>query len=59
MSLWQLIFMQSKVNNARYDGDLLLTQNWDWPKATWFQTRLRERRRNTRKNLTMFGERLL
>ena len=59
MSLWQLIFMQSKVNNARYDGDLLLTQNWDWPKATWFQTRLRERRRNTRRNLTMFGERLL
>jgi hypothetical protein len=40
MSLWQLIFVQSKVNNARYDGDRFLAQNWDWPKETWFQMRL-------------------
>jgi len=49
MSLWQLIFVQSKVNNARYDGDRLLTQNWDWPKGTWFQIRLGNLRNDTRK----------
>ena len=27
MSSWQLIFLQSKVNNARYDGDRLVPQN--------------------------------
>jgi hypothetical protein len=31
MSFWQL-FLRSKVNNARYDGNLLISQNWDWPK---------------------------
>jgi len=50
MSSWQLIFVQSKVNNARYDGDRLLTQNWDWPKGTWFQMRLRDLRKAIRKN---------
>ena len=42
MSSWQLIFLQSKVNDARYDGDRLVTQNWHWPKETWFQMRLRD-----------------
>jgi hypothetical protein len=50
MSSWQLIFGQRKVNNARYDGDRLLTQNWDWPKGTWFQMRLRDLRKAIRKN---------
>ena len=50
MSSWQLIFAQSKVNNARYDGDHLLDQNWVWPKATWFQMRLRDLRKSTRKS---------
>ena len=55
MSSWQLIFLQSKVNNARYDGDGFLPQNWDWPKETWFQMRLRDLRKTdakTAKNLT-------
>jgi hypothetical protein len=48
MSSWQLIFLQSKANDARYDGDRLDPQNWDWPKNTWFQLRLRDLRRGTR-----------
>ena len=50
MSSWQLIFIESKVNNARYDGDRLLDQNWVWPEATWFQMRLRDLRKSTRKS---------
>ena len=49
MSLWQLVFVQSKVNNARYDGDRFLAQNWDWPKETWFQMRLCHLRKRTQK----------
>ena len=49
MSLWQIIFLRSKVNDARYDGDHRLTSNWDWPKETWFQLRLRDLRRVTGK----------
>lgn len=45
MSSWQLIFQQSKVNNGAYDGDRLPPQKWDWPRETWFQTRLRHLRR--------------
>jgi hypothetical protein len=41
MSPWQLIFRQSRVNNGPYYGDLLTAQNWDWPRGTWFQERLR------------------
>lgn len=41
MICWQLIFLQSKVNRGVYDGDRLPAQNWDWPRATWFQNRLR------------------
>jgi hypothetical protein len=37
MSLWQIIFLRSKVNHARYEGDHLLTSNWNWPKETSFQ----------------------
>lgn len=50
MSLWQLIFIQSKVNKGAYDGDRLLAQNWDWPKETWFQMRLRHLRKGTCKS---------
>ena len=46
MSLWQLIFVQSKVNRGVYCGDRLLTQNWKWPNETWFQTRLHELRKS-------------
>jgi hypothetical protein len=41
MSPWQLIFRQSRVNNAPYYGDNLPAQNWDWPQGTWLQERLR------------------
>jgi hypothetical protein len=58
MSFWQLIFLQSKVNNARYDGNLLISQNWDWPKETWFQRRRRDLRnigKNSEKKLNKPG----
>jgi len=51
MTSWQFIFLQSKVNNGAYDGDRLLTQNWAWPKETWFQMRLRDLRRGNRSSL--------
>ena len=41
MNSWQLMFLQSKVNNNFYNGDNLVTQNWAWPQGTWFQKRLR------------------
>jgi hypothetical protein len=39
-SYWQLIFLQSKVNGAPYNGEALPGQSWDWPKDTYFQRRL-------------------
>lgn len=41
MTSWELIFLQSTVNNGAYDGDHLPEQTWDWPRGTWFQERLR------------------
>jgi hypothetical protein len=43
-SLWQLIFLQSKVNGAPYHGDKLSGHNWNWPKNTYFQRRLQVNR---------------
>jgi hypothetical protein len=40
MTSWELIFLQSRVNDGVYDGDHLPAQNWDWPRETWFQERL-------------------
>jgi len=40
-SFWQLVFLQSKVNGAAYRGEQLSRRNWDWPKGTYFQRRLR------------------
>ena len=39
-SFWQLIFLQSKVNGAPYNGDELPGRNWDWPKDTYLRRRL-------------------
>ncbi len=39
MSSWQLIFLQSKVNNGAYEGDRLPAHVWHWPEGTWFQKR--------------------
>jgi hypothetical protein len=41
-SYWQLIFLQSKVNGARYSGEELPGRNWDWPKDTYLQRRLHQ-----------------
>lgn len=43
-SYWQLIFRQSKVNGAPYNGDELPGRHWDWPKDTYLQQRLRKHR---------------
>ena len=40
MSAWESIFFQSPVNGGCYEEDELKQQNWDWPKGTWFQSRL-------------------
>jgi hypothetical protein len=34
-SFWQLVFSQSKVNGAPYNGELLPGRIWDWPKDTY------------------------
>lgn len=41
-SYWQLIFMQSKVNGAVYNGEELPGRNWEWPKDTYLQRRLQK-----------------
>ena len=41
-SFWQLVFSQSKVNGAPYNGEQLTSRIWDWPKDTYLQRRLRE-----------------
>jgi hypothetical protein len=51
VNAWQLIFLQSKVNNGTYNGELLPAQNWDWPQETWFQKRLRALRKARRQML--------
>jgi len=41
-SFWQLVFTQSKVNGAHYIEEQLPGSNWDWPKDTYLQRRLRQ-----------------
>ncbi len=41
-SYWQVIFMQSKVNGAVYNGEELPGRNWEWPKDTYLQRRLQK-----------------
>ncbi len=43
-SFWQLVFSQSKVNGALYNDEELPGQNWNWPKDTYLQRRLRQTR---------------
>ena len=40
MNAWESIFMQSPVNNGYYEENALPQQRWEWPKKTWFQSRL-------------------
>ena len=49
MNSWELIFRLSRVNSDRYDGDRLPALNWDWPRETWFQKRLRQLRNGDRR----------
>lgn len=42
-SCWQVIFLQSKVNGARYEEERLPELKWDWPQNTYLQRRLRKR----------------
>lgn len=44
LSVWQLIFLQSKVNGAEYHGEEFFPNNWNWPQDTYFQRRLRSLR---------------
>ena len=43
-SFWQLVFSQSKVNGAPYNGEQLPGRIWDWPKHTYLQKRLHQSR---------------
>lgn len=40
MNAWESVFLQSPVNDGCYEEDDLPQLNWEWPKKTWFQTRL-------------------
>jgi hypothetical protein len=43
-SVWQQIFLQSKVNGAPYYGDLLPGRDWNWPKDSYLKRRLKRLR---------------
>ena len=45
LSLWQLIFLQSKVNGAQYQGEEFFPRKWDWPSDTYLQRGLRRLRK--------------
>jgi hypothetical protein len=44
LSVWQQIFLQSKVNGAPYYGDLLPGRNWNWPQDSYLKRRLKRLR---------------
>jgi hypothetical protein len=46
MNTWESIFVQSPVNEGHYDEEELPYLTWNWPKETWFQTRLTEMRKH-------------
>ncbi|HKY06817.1 MAG TPA: hypothetical protein VJQ55_01180 [Candidatus Binatia bacterium] len=48
MNTWEAIFSQSPVNKGLYDGEKLPQVHWDWPKRTWFQSRLTQVREHDR-----------
>jgi len=51
MSSWQLIFLQSRVNNDAYEGERLPSHVWHWPEGTWFQKRRRYLRTRQREKI--------
>lgn len=40
MNTWEAIFSQSPVNEGYYNEQRLPQFHWDWPRGTWFQSRL-------------------
>jgi hypothetical protein len=40
MNTWEAIFSQSPVNEGYYNEQRLPQLHWDWPRKTWFQSRL-------------------
>jgi hypothetical protein len=40
MNVWEAVLTQSKVNDRYYDEERLPQQRWEWPRGTWFQSRL-------------------
>ncbi len=52
MSVWQLIFSQSKSNGAPYNGETMPIYKWNWPTGTYLQ-----KRRSSRESLTKLGTR--
>ena len=54
MSSWQLIFLQSKVNNARYDGDRLVPQNLALAERNLVSNAAASSSENVRKNSEEF-----
>lgn len=51
MNPWVCVFLQSPVNGGRYEGYALPQGNWEWPKGTWFQTRLSHVRKDSFRRL--------
>jgi hypothetical protein len=43
-SVWQQIFLQSKVNGAPYYGDFLPGRDWNWPRDSYLKRRLKRLR---------------
>lgn len=41
INCWQLIFLQSKVNDGFCAENELPHLKWKWPQGTWFQERQR------------------
>ena len=40
MNAWEMVFLQSRVNDGYYKEEPFPQLKWDWPKGTWFQSRL-------------------
>ena len=40
MNTWKSVFVRSRMNEGCYDEKCLPDLHWEWPKGTWFQTRL-------------------
>lgn len=46
---WRLVFELARVNGAENYQHELPAQGWDWPKQTYLQTRLEQKRKEQTK----------